>query len=549
MTATTLDVETTSVLSVTDLIVGVRGVADPLVAGVSFDLRAGEAVGLVGESGSGKTLSVMAAADLLPKGVERRSGSIVLAGTDLDSLGAQVRRRHVTDRVGVVFQNPTASLNPRLTVAAQLTEVVRAHETSGSAAARVRELLELVRIPDADRVLAAYPHELSGGLNQRVAIAMALAASPAVLVADEATTALDVTTQREVLEMLGDLRRDLGLALLLVSHDMGVVADTTDRVLVMRGGEIVEEGRTASLLAAPEHPYTRELLDALPQRLTHDGAGVTPTAADADPILTLRGITVDFAAPGGVRRRARKRVLHGIDLDVEPGRSLGIVGESGSGKTTLARVIAGLQAPSDGELSLGSAGGWNNLRRTDRARWRREVQYVFQDPYGSLNPRLTVAQCIREPLDANPETRGTAADRVRALMDEVHLPVELEHRRTSSLSGGQRQRVGIARSLATNPRVLIGDEPVSALDVTVQARILRLMKDLVARRGMSLLFISHDLAVVSYLCEQVVVVRDGRIVESGPTRELLSSPTTEYTRKLVDAIPGASLPDLLPTFS
>ncbi|NKY33510.1 ABC transporter ATP-binding protein [Nocardia speluncae] len=534
----------TAALALEGLVVRARRTGQVLVDGIDLTLEPGESVGIVGESGSGKTLTVMAAAGLLPAGTQQDTGTIRLGGRDIGELGAAERRRFIAGRVGVIFQNPTASLNPRLTVATQVGEVVRAAKSkAGTGPARVRELLDLAQIPDRDRVLAAYPHELSGGLNQRVAIALALAASPSVLIADEATTALDVTTQHRVLGMLADLRRDLGLALLLVSHDMGVVADTTERVLVMRGGKIVEHGETAALLAAPGHPYTQELLDALPQRL---GIATAPDTEAAEPLVTVRGVTAGFPEAGTVRRRTRT-VLHSVDMELRPGCSLGIVGESGSGKTTLARIVAGLLTPTSGSLSLGGDGSWSDLDRARRAQWRRDVQYVFQDPYGSLNPRMTVAQCLREPLEANGLDRRAADARITTLIPEVGLPADVTDRRTSTLSGGQRQRVGIARALATDPRVLIGDEPVSALDVTVQAHILRLLKELVTRRGLSLLFISHDLAVVGYLCESVVVMRDGRIVESGRTADLLTDPKTEYTRRLVEAVPGSSLPGRAPT--
>ena len=528
-------------LVVRDLVVGLRPQkheppdALPLVRGVDLTVRPGQSVGLVGESGSGKTLTALAVAGLLPAAVQVQGGTVDVAGREVLGLPEQEARTHLSGHLGVVFQNPTPSLNPRLRIRAQLRDALPAGTPRREATGRAAELLRLVGIEDVDKTLAAFPHELSGGLNQRVVIAIALARSPQLLIADEPTTALDVSVQAQVLDLIDDLRARLGLGVLLVSHDIGVIADRTEHVHVMSGGVVVESGPTHEVLANPQHEYTRRLLAAVPSRLTR-----TPVAhaTDEAPQLVVRDLRRSFTVrgPGG---RVRHAALDGVDLTVTRGQALGIVGESGSGKSTLARIVTGLETADAGSVEFEGT----DLRAQTRAQrrdWRRHVQYVFQDPYASLDPRLTVAQTLREPLELNHVDlpRGGVHRRVDELLDEVELPGAFRHRRPDELSGGQRQRVGIARALASEPTLVVADEPVSALDLSVQARILALLARLRAERGLTYLFISHDLGVVRFLCDDVVVLRHGRVVEQGRTDAVLHDPQHPYTQALVEAVPG-----------
>ncbi|WP_103382039.1 dipeptide ABC transporter ATP-binding protein [Pseudonocardia dioxanivorans] len=535
------------VLRVDDLTVGLRRVpgdsAEPIVDGVSLRVAAGRAVGLVGESGSGKTLTALAVAGLLPSAIQVVGGRIELADRELTGLGEQEARAHLAASVGVVFQNPTASLNPRMRIAAQLREALPAGTSRRRARERSGELLTAVGIADVHKTLGAFPHELSGGLNQRVVIAMALARDPKLLIADEPTTALDVSVQAQVLDLIDELRERLGLGVLLVSHDIGVVSDRTDHVYVMSDGRIVESGPTTQVLGDPHHAYTRQLLAATPSRLepVRVAERLLPVAEPASPVadqLEVRDVRRAFTVRGSAGR-ARHVALDGVDLTVTKGQAIGLVGESGSGKTTLARIIVGLERVDSGVVFY-EGNPVARHTRAQRRQWRREVQYVFQDPYSSLDPRLTVAQTLREPLEINFPglSRGEVAARIDSLLDEVELPRSFRDRHPSELSGGQRQRVGIARALATEPSVIIADEPVSALDLSVQARILRLLARLRIERDLTYLFISHDLAVVRYLCEDLVVLREGSVVERGRTDDVLERPESPYTRALVDAIPG-----------
>ncbi|RRQ29442.1 ABC transporter ATP-binding protein [Rhodococcus sp. Eu-32] len=538
---------TQAVLTVDDLHVSV-GNDDgrtTVVRGVSLDVHAGETVGLVGESGSGKTMTALGVVDLLPRAARIESGRVVVAGTDITELDARSRRRVTSADVGVVFQNPTASLNPRLTISTQIVEAVP--KTVGSARARrarAAELLDAVGIAHVGKTLSAFPHELSGGLNQRVVIAAALARSPKLLIADEPTTALDASVQAQVLDLIDRLKIEFGLAVLLVSHDIGVIADRTARVNVMNNGVVVESGVTREVLSTPRETYTRTLLSATPGQLVRP---VQTVVADRErPLVEARDLRRAFSVsqPGKLRRVSHV-ALDGVTLNVFRGQALGIVGESGSGKTTLARQIVGLDRPDSGSISYDGR-EIRGLGSAEHSRWRREVQYVFQDPYGSLNPRFTVEQSISEPLRHNGVdlTGATIDARVRSLLDEVELPTSFRTRRPYELSGGQRQRVGIARALANEPSLIVADEPVSALDLSVQARILRLLQRLRAERGLTLVLISHDLAVVRYLCDDVVVLRHGTIVEQGATDEVYTNPRHDYTKALLDSIPGsgAALP-------
>jgi peptide/nickel transport system ATP-binding protein len=499
-----------------------------LVHGVDFTLVAGRSVGIVGESGSGKTLTAMAVAGLLPAGVRATAGSIRLNGTEIFDRDEATRRALLRDHFGVVFQNPAVSLNPRLTIGRQLREAL----PRDAERTRSLELLERVGVPrPADR-LRAFPHELSGGLNQRIVIAMAIARSPRVLIADEATTALDVSVQKQVLDLIDDLRRELDLGVIIVSHDIGVIADRADELLVLNDGAVVEAGPTADVLQAPAHAYTRTLLAAVPSM---DAASPTATPPAAERLIEVRGVTREFSAHGTIR------AVDDVDLALHAGQALGVVGESGSGKTTLARIIVGLDHGYSGDLLVRGA-RVEGHRVARRRRVLRDIQYVFQDPYAALDPRQSVREIIAEPIElaGTPEQRVRKGQLVAELLDAVRLPHTFVERRPRQLSGGQRQRVVIARALALEPAVLVADEPVSALDLSVQAAILDLLATLRADRKLTYLVISHDLAVINQLCTDVVVMRDGAIVERGRTQDVFTNPQHAYTRALVDAIPSHS---------
>ncbi|CAL9512920.1 Glutathione import ATP-binding protein GsiA [Actinosynnema sp. ALI-1.44] len=502
----------------------------PVVRDVTLSLAAGEVLAVVGESGSGKTVTALSLLGLLPGGAVV-SGSAVLDGRDLYRMGPAELRAVRGGRVGVVFQEPMSALNPVFTVGDQLVEAVRAHRPWGRARARARavELLRLVGLPE--RRLRAYPHELSGGQLQRVVIAMAVACEPALLIADEPTTALDVTVQAEIIELLRDLRDRLNVAILLITHDMGVVASLADRVAVMKDGEVVEEGAVEPLFATPRHPYTRSLLSAV--------VSLTPAleparVVDAPPALVVEDLTVVYGGRFGL---SGVRAVDGVSLHVSPGEVLGLVGESGSGKSTIASVITGLRAPTSGRVTLAGR-DLSRLGRRERRAVRGRVGVVFQDPASSLNPRATVGRALAEPFLLHPRDVDVPS-RVAELLELVHLPADTRDRYPHELSGGQRQRVGIARALALDPALLIADEPTSALDVSVQARILDLLVSLQAELDFACLFISHDLAVVQRLADRVAVLKDGRLVEQGPTHAVLTQPSHPYTKRLLAAAPVA----------
>ncbi|MBW4718010.1 dipeptide ABC transporter ATP-binding protein [Saccharothrix obliqua] len=521
-------------LALHDVTVEFAGAARPAVRGVTLSLAAGEVVALVGESGSGKTVTAMSLLRLLPA-TARPSGRALLDGRDLYAMSAAELRAVRGGRVGVVFQEPMSALNPVFTIGHQLVEAVRAHRPWSARRARERalELLELVGLPDAERRLRAYPHELSGGQLQRVVIAMAVACEPALLIADEPTTALDVTVQAEIVDLLLDLRDRLDVAILLITHDMGVVAGLADRVAVMKDGELVEQGPVVEVFERPAHPYTKELLASVVSLTPPTGDVATGSAVEPSPdaALVVEDLTVVYGGRRGVR------ALDGVSLHVEPGEVLGLVGESGSGKSTLASVITGLRPATSGRV-LVAGRDLTRLRRAERRAARGRVGFVFQDPTSSLNPRATIGRTIAEPMRLHPGS--TDPDRrVAELLDLVQLGAALRDRYPHELSGGQRQRVGIARALALDPALLIADEPTSALDVSVQARILDLFGSLQEQLGFACLFISHDLAVVERLADRVAVLREGRLVEQGPAADVLTSPRDPYTARLIAAAPVA----------
>jgi microcin C transport system ATP-binding protein len=500
---------------------------------ISFGMERGETLALVGESGSGKSVTALSILQLLPYPTARHpSGSIRFEGRELVAAPERTLRAIRGDRVSMIFQEPMTSLNPLHRVERQIGEVLRLHRmmTPAEARSRTLELLEWVGLDDAERRLAAFPHELSGGQRQRVMIAMALANEPDLLIADEPTTALDVTIQAQILALLRDLKAKLGMALLLITHDLGVVRKMADRVCVMNGGEIVEQGPAGSLFASPRHPYTRHLLAAQP------GGAPPPPRAGAPMVMEGREVSVAFPIRKGLLRRTvdHVRAVDGISLAVREGETVGVVGESGSGKTTLGLALLRLER-SRGEIAFGGRAiqglPWRETRPL-----RRAMQIVLQDPYSSLSPRLPVGRIVGEGLEIH--RLGDAVERERRvveILEEVGLDPESRHRYPHEFSGGQRQRVAIARAMVLRPRLVVLDEPTSALDVSVQAQIVELLRELQRRHHLAYVFISHDLRVVRAMSHHVLVMRAGRVVEQGPAEEIFERPRDAYTRALLSA--------------
>jgi peptide/nickel transport system ATP-binding protein len=512
-----------------------------VVAEVSFDVGPGEVVALVGESGSGKSTIAHAILGLLPGNAAVDAGAIRLGDVELTALDERALRPLRGTRLGYVPQDPATSLDPVRRIGAQVEEVFRAHGL-GDRRDRPGRVLDAMReagLADAERIAGRYPHELSGGLQQRSLIAQALAGGPELIVADEPTSALDVTVQREVLDNLARATRERGVAVLLITHDLAMAAERADRVLVLRAGQLVEEGPAERVLRAPEAAYTRELVAAGPAAIPVGVARRAQAAVpDAEPVLAGEGLSRAFGASSG--RRSRRdgavRAVDEVSLSVARGRTLAVVGESGSGKTTTARILSLLETTDAGRVVL--EGEDVTRARGERLRLlRRRIQYVHQNPRSALNPRLTVTDAIAEPLRAF-GAPGVDA-RVAELLDLVALPAELAGRRTAGLSGGQAQRVAIARALALEPAVLVLDEAVSALDVSVQARVLALLADLQRRLSLAYVFVTHDLGVVAEIADEVAVMRAGRVVESGPAATVLEHPADDYTRSLLAAVPGA----------
>ncbi|WP_019062803.1 dipeptide ABC transporter ATP-binding protein [Streptomyces prunicolor] len=512
----------------------------PAVRGVSLRVEPGETLALVGESGSGKSTVALAALGLLP-GNARASGGVSVGGTDVMGASEAELARLRGRTASMVFQEPATALDPLTRIGKQIAEVVRNHRdvSRQEAAAEAAELLRRVGIPEPERRASAFPFQLSGGQRQRVVIAMAIANSPGLLVADEPTTALDVTVQAEILDLLRALAADSGTGVLLVTHNMGVVADFADRVAVMLEGEIVETGAVEDVLLRPTHEYTRRLLAAVPRlavTVTGSGGGsgsVVGEEAEGAPVVELRDVSVQFG-----RGPRAVRALEEVSLTVRAGETVGLVGESGSGKSTAARVALGLVAPESGGVSLFGA----DLRKA-RGRARRAllagVGVVLQDPVASLDARMSVAECVAEPLRVHRRGMGAGErrERVAEVLELVRLPRELARRGPRELSGGQRQRVSLARALVLEPRLLVADEPTSALDVSVQQTVLEVITELQAELGFACLFVSHDLAVVQQFAGRVVVMRGGRVEEQGPTMSTLLHPGTAYTRRLIAAVP------------
>lgn len=525
-----LSIESLSVTFTTD--------AGPVhaVSNVSYEVFPGEVLAIVGESGSGKSVSSRTAMGLLPN-TARVEGLVTLGADKVSSMNERQLTALRGGAISMIFQEPGRALDPLFTVGYQICEALRAHSDMSRKAAKARaiELLRMVGLPDPQYRVDYYPHQLSGGQKQRVMIAIAISCEPKVIIADEPTTALDVTVQAEILELLRDLRDRIGSAIVLITHNMGVVADIADRVVVMRDGEVVEQAPVDELFEAPKQEYTRQLLAAVPhlgtEQLEH---GAVEEADAAEPVLEVTDLVVQFPGPFG---RPPVRAVDNVSLSIRPGETLGLVGESGSGKSTIGRCVAALQRPTSGLVRVH---GQNiaELSQRQLRPIRRRFGFVFQDPASSLNPRLTVGDCVAEPLIVH--KAGSSAQiraRVRTLLDDVQLPAGTERRYPHELSGGQRQRASLARALILDPDLLVADEPTSALDVSVQAAVLELFGQLQQECGWACLFISHDLAVVDQLADRIVVLRNGAVVEQGDRDRILRRPEQEYTQRLVAAVP------------
>jgi peptide/nickel transport system ATP-binding protein len=533
------------VLDVSGLTIAVRGEDGEreVVSDLSFTLARGETLCIAGESGSGKSMTSLAVMRLLPKPAARiAAGRIGFAGEDIVGLDERAMQGIRGNRIAMIFQEPMTSLNPVLSIGRQLIEAIETHTdlSRGEARRHAVESLKAVRIPEAESRLKQYPHELSGGMRQRVMIAMALALKPDVLIADEPTTALDVTVQGEVLELLRDLQRRHGTSIILITHDMGVVAEMADRVIVMRNGRMVEQGKVGDIFAAPREVYTRELLAAVPRM----GSGAAsreqaaPSESVTDDIATVRDLTVRFDRRSGFFSRVTHRVhaVEGVSFGICPNETLALVGESGCGKSTTAKAIAGL-VPFTGSISVNGR-DFTGLSGEALKAVKRDVQMIFQDPYASLDPRMRVGDLVAEPMLIH--GIGSASERrerVAALFERVGLKPDQMELYPHEFSGGQRQRVCIARALALRPKLIIADESVSALDVSVQAKVLELLKELQTEFGIAYLFISHDMAVVENISDRVAVMFLGQIVEMGTRAQVFGNPRHPYTRRLIEAVP------------
>lgn len=541
---------------------GRRGRMDA-VKGVTLSVEPGEVLGIVGESGAGKSTVGYSVIGLIDPPGRVSGGRIILGGDRIDTLSAREMRRLRGGQIGMIFQDPMTSLNPLLTVGDQLIETIRQHRRMRAGAARVVALglLRDVGIPEPEMRIDNYPHQFSGGMRQRVVIALALSAEPKLLIADEPTTALDVSVQAQILDLLRDLCRLRGIGIIFVTHDIGVISEISDRVAVMLDGALVEIGETAQVIADPQHPYTRALMAAVPRgdrrldrfprpEFRRDGAvkgrqidlathwlGAARDVGGAAVPVEVRNLGKQFALRGSVFPALRRysQAVSDVSFDIRKGEVLGLVGESGSGKSTVARMIAGLYMPSAGTVRYEGA----DVVGGGKARMRREIQMIFQDPYSSLNRRMRVADIVAEPIRHHRLVSSKAeCDRIVAdLLEHVELGAAAGRRFPHEFSGGQRQRISIARALATRPRFLICDEPTSALDVSVQAQILNLLKDLQAQLGLTMLFISHDLPVVRQMCDRVGVMKGGRLMELTETEALFETPQHEYTRRLLLLMP------------
>ncbi|EWS80711.1 ABC transporter ATP-binding protein [Brachybacterium phenoliresistens] len=571
---------TTPLLEISDLEITFSTSSGPVqaVRGASLAVYPGETVAIVGESGSGKSTTAMSIARLLPKNGAVTGGSIRFGGKDITSVPTREILALRGSEIGLVPQDPMSNLNPMWKVGSQITEALAANNVARGSAARKRtvELLEEAGLPDAARRAGQYPHEFSGGMKQRALIAMGLAARPKLLIADEPTSALDVTVQQQILDHLDSLTTELGVAVLLITHDLGLAAERAQHLVVMYKGQIVESGPALEILQSPQHPYTKRLIAAAPslasrrlvsvkerervveQAQAHAAAAhaatdaqapeTGPAAADAqspasDVVIRVENLTKDFPIRGSVPWRSTPfRAVDDVSFDLERGTTTAIVGESGSGKSTVAQMVLKLLEPTSGRV-LYEGKDVTTYRGAELKSLRRRVQPIFQNPYGTLDPMYSIYRTIEEPLRLH--GIGDAKSReakVRDLLDKVALPAEMMRRYPNELSGGQRQRIAIARALALDPEVVVCDEAVSALDVLVQAQVLELLNDLQAELGLSYIFITHDLAVVRQIADRTLVMEKGRVVEQGATEDVFHSPREEYTRRLLGAIPGGSIP-------
>ncbi|RUP81174.1 MULTISPECIES: ABC transporter ATP-binding protein [Kocuria] len=536
----------------------------PAAIDLDYDVAAGEVLAIVGESGSGKSASSMSMLGLLPSNARVR-GSAKLGGEELIGLRGSALRRVRGEEIAVIFQEPMTALNPVYTVGQQIVETLRLHRdiSPTEAAERARQMLTMVELPDPEKAFRSYPHQLSGGQRQRAMIAQSLSCDPKLLIADEPTTALDVTVQAEILDLIRNLKDQLDSAVILITHDMGVVADLADKIAVMQKGVIVEQGSAEQIFSAPRHPYTRTLLEAVP----HLGQGTegdesvdmvaalersvaapivvdrsTAEAASMDtlakrvvaPILQLKDVAIEYPKQG---RNPAFRAVEGVSLTVASGETVGLVGESGSGKTTIGRAAVGLLPVVEGSLVVDGV-ELHGASRSTLDRVRKDVGMVFQDPSSSLNPRLPIGESIGEPMFLAKVAKGAELQhRIEQLLDQVRLPRNYRNRYPHELSGGQKQRVGIARALSLKPKLLVADEPTSALDVSVQATVLDLFEELQAEMGFACLFVTHDLAVIDRLARRIVVMQHGHVVEQGSRETVLRHPEQEYTKRLLAAVP------------
>jgi peptide/nickel transport system ATP-binding protein len=531
---------TDAFLSIRNLRLEAPATGQAIVENLSFHIRSGEFLAVVGESGSGKTMAARAILGLLPSGIVRTQGQILLDGEDLATAAPKRLQQLRGASIGMVFQEPMVSLNPAHRIGDQMAEGLRLHTrlSADDIRARCVAMLRRVQIRDPDHCLNAYPHEFSGGMRQRIMLASVMLLKPKLLIADEPTTALDTLTQREVLDLMVELARQDGTAVLLITHNLGLVARYAQRALVLQKGKLVETGDVRQILYAPKDPYTRQLVDALPRR------GATAAGGESrEPLIQVRGLSVTYPGTrtGLFKRRPSHRAVDQIDLDIHAGEMVAVVGGSGSGKTTLGRAILRLTPASSGQVLFRG----NDILQADRHalhQFRLACQLVFQDPYSSLNPRMRVREIVAEPLRHVPDLQGEAlARRIAETLDEVGLG-QLDRRFPHELSGGQRQRVAIARALVRRPAFIVADEPVSALDMTIQAQVLKLFQDLQQHHGFACLFISHDLGAVEQIADRVIVMEHGKIVEQGARDAVYDHPKHAYTKALLEAAPALDAP-------
>ena len=528
-----------AILAIRNLSVEVAGAGNRVVRNLSLDVHAGETVCVVGESGSGKSVTSLAVMGLLPPGVLSISaGSIRVEGEDVATASQRRLREMRATRMAMVFQEPMTALNPVHTVGKQVDEVLRLHRKGMSAAerrAKVLDMFQSVHLPDVERIFEAYPHQLSGGQRQRIVIAMALILEPKLLIADEPTTALDVTTQKQILALIKELQVKHKTAVLFITHDFGVVAEISDRIVVMNRGDLIESGTRNEILAEPKQSYTRRLVSSVPSLVPN-----RREAPDGQPVLHVKGLGRTYAGKSSLfSRKAAQNVIAASDvnLTLRKGEILGIVGESGSGKSTVARCIVRLIEPTAGHMMMGGE-DLSTLSGSALRPVRRRIQIVFQDPYRSLNPRRTVGESIIEGLLNFGMPRDQAVKRAGETLTVVGMSPDAMRRYPHQFSGGQRQRICIARALVMDPEILVADEAVSALDVSVQAQVLELLEQVRQRTGVGVLFITHDLRVAAQICDTIMVMQRGKVVETGSAETVLTDPRHEYTRTLIDAAPG-----------